>query len=63
MGGWPEEETVFVLDSEVTAEGTDIDLTVYTFPQMRALVDLVSDIDVDTDIHEDTVASDDLTSN
>jgi chemotaxis protein CheC len=62
MGGWPEEETVFVLDSYITADGTDIDLTVYSFPQMRALVDLVQQIDVDTDVHEDTVASEELTS-
>lgn len=62
MGGWPDQETVFVLDSEITAAGTDIELTVYTFPQMRALVDLVSSIDIDTDIAADTVADDDLTS-
>ena len=61
MGGWPDEETVFVLDSEITAAGTDIELTVYTFPEMRALVDLVSRIDTDTDIAADTVASDALT--
>ena len=61
MGGWPDEETVFVLDSTITAEGTDIELTVYTFPQLRSLVDLVSRIDIETDVLADTVASDELT--
>jgi chemotaxis protein CheC len=62
MGGWPDEDMVFVLDSEITAGGDDIDLTVYTFPQLRDLVDLVQGIDVETDIHEDTVADENLTS-
>jgi chemotaxis protein CheC len=62
MGGWPEEDMVFVLDSEITAGGEDIDLTVYTFPQLRDLVDLVQRIDVETDIHADTVADENLTS-
>ena len=62
MGGWPDEDMVFVLDSEITAGGEDIDLTVYTFPQLRDLVDLVQRIDVETDIHEDTVADENLTS-
>ena len=62
MGGWPDEDMVFVLDSEITAGGEDIDLTVYTFPQLRDLVDLVQQIDVETDIHEDTVADENLTS-
>lgn len=61
MGGWPDEDIVFVLDSEITAGGEDIDLTVYTFPQLRDLVELVQQIDLETDIHEDTVASEDLT--
>jgi len=61
MGGWPDEETVFVLDSEITAADVGVDLTVYTFPEMRALVELVQGIDVDTDVGSDTVVSDELT--
>jgi chemotaxis protein CheC len=61
MGGWPDEDIAFVLDSAITADGTDIDLTVYTFPQLHALVDLVQQIDVDADVHEDTVAAEGLT--
>jgi chemotaxis protein CheC len=56
MGGWPDEEIVFVLDSEITTEEADVDLTVYTFPKVRDLVDLVQAIDVDTDVQEDSVA-------
>ncbi len=56
MGGWPDQEMVFVLDSQITADGTDVDLTVYTFPQLEPLVDLIQDIEVDTDVHADTVA-------
>ncbi|WP_340102136.1 chemotaxis protein CheC [Salinibaculum salinum] len=62
MGGWPDEDMVFVLDSEIVAGGEDIGLTVYTFPQLRDLVDLVQQIDVETDIKKDTVADADLTS-
>jgi len=58
MGGWPDEEIVFVLDSQITADGEDIDLTVYTFPKLRSLVELVQQIDLDTDIEQDTVADD-----
>ena len=56
MGGWPDEEIVFVLDSEITTGTTDVDLTVYTFPQVQELVDLVKQLDVDTDVKTDTVA-------
>jgi chemotaxis protein CheC len=62
MGGWPDEDMVFVLDSEITAGGEDIDLTVYTFPQLKDLVNLVQRIDAETDIHEDTAADENLTS-
>lgn len=62
MGGWPDEDMVFVLDSEIVAGGEDIGLTVYTFPQLRDLVDLVQRIDVQTDIHEDTIADENLIS-
>ncbi|MFT4921443.1 MAG: chemotaxis protein CheC [Haloarculaceae archaeon] len=61
MGGWPDEDLVFVLDSKITAGGKDVDLTVYTFPQLHDLVDLVQQIDVETDVKEDTVAAEELT--
>jgi chemotaxis protein CheC len=61
MGGWPDEDIAFVLDSAITAGGTDIDLTVYTFPQLHDLVDLVQRIDIDTDVRADTVAAEELT--
>jgi len=60
MGGWPDEDIVFVLDSKITAGGSDVDLTVYTFPQLQDLVELVQRIDLDTDVLEDTVAADEL---
>jgi chemotaxis protein CheC len=63
MGGWPDEELVFVLDSEIIASKTDVDLTVYTFPQVHELVDLVKKIDVETDVKADTVADRSLTDN
>ncbi|WP_336328433.1 chemotaxis protein CheC [Halovenus sp. HT40] len=56
MGGWPDEEIVFVLDSQITTAEADVDLTVYTFPQVRDLVELVQAIDVDTNVQEDVVA-------
>jgi chemotaxis protein CheC len=56
MGGWPDEEVVFVLDSQVVAGDADVDMTVYTFPQLEALVDLVQRLDLDTDVQSDTVA-------
>ena len=57
MGGWPDEEIAFVLDSHITASDTDLDLTVYTFPHLRALVELIQDIDLDTDVAADTTAA------
>lgn len=63
MGGWPDEEIVFVLDSEITTANADVDLTVYTFPQVTDLVDLVKQIDVDTDVQADTVADSTITNN
>jgi chemotaxis protein CheC len=63
MGGWPDEDLVFVLDSEILAPGTDVDLTVYTFPQIHDLVDLVQQLDIDTDVKADTIADESLTSN
>ncbi len=58
MGGWPDEDIVIVLDSRITADGENIDLTVYTFPKLRSLVELVQRIDLDTDVQRDTVADD-----
>jgi chemotaxis protein CheC len=63
MGGWPDEDIVFVLDSEILAPETDVDLTVYTFPKLQDLVDLVQRLDLDTDIEADTVADESLSSN
>jgi len=57
MGGWPDKEMVFVLDSEIRTNDTDLDLTVFTFPQLPALVDLVRQIDVDVDVKSESVAS------
>ncbi len=50
MGGLPDNEMVFVLDSEITTQDTGLDLTVYTFPQLDSLVNLVRRIDVDVDV-------------
>jgi len=50
MGGLPDEEMVFVLDSQITTDDTDLDLTVYTFPRLDSLVELVQGIDVDANI-------------
>ncbi|MCU4802007.1 chemotaxis protein CheC [Halobacteria archaeon HArc-gm2] len=58
MGGWPRSDLVFVIDSHVVSEDTDIDLTVYTFPELQALVDLIQDIDLDTDVAEDSTPDD-----
>jgi chemotaxis protein CheC len=58
MGGWPEEDIVFVLDSRITADGEDIDLTVYTFPKLHDLVGLVQQLDLDTDVQQETVPDD-----
>jgi len=60
MGGWPDQDMVFVLDSQITAAGTDVDLTVYTFPELQPLVDLIGDIEVDTDVQADTQADRDV---
>jgi len=63
MGGWPDEEIVFVLDSEITTGDADVDLTVYTFPQVKDLVELVQQIDVGTDVKADSVADESITNN
>lgn len=69
MGGWPDSDLVFVIDSHIvgggehseasesaSAEGADIDMTVYTFPKLEDLVAMIQDIDLDTDVKEDTAA-------
>jgi chemotaxis protein CheC len=43
---WPETDIVFVIDSEICAEDVDLTLTVYTFPELEPLVDVINDIDV-----------------
>jgi len=42
-------------------EETDVDPTVYTFPQVRSLVELVKQIDIDTDVQTDTLADSSIT--
>ncbi|WP_225335742.1 chemotaxis protein CheC [Halomicrobium urmianum] len=59
MGGWPESELVFVVDSRITVEGGDLGMTVYTFPELESLVGLIQNIDLDTDVEAD-VAADEL---
>lgn len=61
MGGWPDEDIVFVLDSQITTADADVDLTVYTFPQVKSLVELVKAIDLDTDVTVDSVADESFT--
>jgi chemotaxis protein CheC len=56
MGGWPDSDLVFVIDSNIVAENGDIDMTVYTFPQLQDLVDMIQRIDLETDVKEDTTA-------
>jgi chemotaxis protein CheC len=60
MGGWPEEDIAFVVDSDIVASDTDVELTAYTFPRLGELVDLIQGIDVDTDVQADTTASTDI---
>ena len=60
MGGWPDEDIVFVVDSDIVADDTDVELTAYTFPRLQELVELITDIDLDTDVREDTIASTDI---
>jgi len=58
MGGWPDEEIAFVVDSHIVASEADVEVTVYTFPQLADLVQLIQNIDVTTDVDTDTAASD-----
>ncbi len=58
MGGWPASELVFVIDSQITVEGGDLGMTVYTFPELEDLVKLIQGIDLDTDVAADTQADD-----
>src|SRR6056297_1645746 len=58
MGGWPDSELVFVIDSRITVEDGDFGMTVYTFPELEDLVALIQGIDLGTDVAEDTQADD-----
>ncbi len=58
MGGWPDSELVFVTDSQITVEGGELGMTVYTFPELGDLVELIQGIAVDTDVEADTQAED-----
>jgi chemotaxis protein CheC len=58
MGGWPGEEIAFVIDSTIAATDADVAVTVYTFPQLADLVELIGRIDVATDVQADSAASD-----
>ena len=60
MGGWPDDEIVFVVDSDIVAADTDVELTAYTFPRLEELVALIQDIGLDTDVQADTTASTDI---
>ena len=58
MGGWPDSDLVFVIDSQRTVEDGDLGMTVYTFPDLADLVGLIQNIDLDTDVEADTQADD-----
>ena len=58
MGGWPNSDLVFVIDSQITVEDGDLGMTVYTFPDLEDLVALIQNIDLDTDVQADTQADD-----
>jgi chemotaxis protein CheC len=60
MGGWPDDDIVFVVDSDIVASDTNVELTAYTFPRLEELVELITEIDLDTDVAEDTTASTDI---
>jgi chemotaxis protein CheC len=56
MGGWPDSDLVFVIDSQITVEDGDLGMTVYTFPELEDLVALIQNIDLETDVATDTQA-------
>ena len=56
MGGWPDSDLVFVIDSQITVEDGDLGMTVYTFPELEDLVALIQNINLDTDVQADTQA-------
>lgn len=58
MGGWPDSDLVFVVDSRITVDDGDLGMTVYTFPELADLVALIQNIDLDTDVAVDTEAGD-----
>lgn len=53
MGGWPDSELVFVIDSQITVKEDDLGMTVYTLPELDDLVALIQDIDVEADTQAD----------
>ncbi|AQL42703.1 chemotaxis protein [Halorientalis sp. IM1011] len=58
IGGWPDTDIVFVVDSQITAADVDFSLTCYTFPELEPLVDLIHDIDVDSIADAETAPTD-----
>ena len=58
MGGWPSSDLAFVVDSHLVSDEDDVDLTVYTFPELEDLVGLIQDIGLDTDVRADATADD-----
>ncbi|MFB6222677.1 MAG: chemotaxis protein CheC [Haloarcula sp.] len=58
MGGWPDSDLVFVVDSHITVDDGELGMTVYTFPELDDLVALIQNIELDTDVAADTEAGD-----
>jgi len=58
MGGWPEEDIAFVIDSKIVSAETDVNVTVYTFPRVKSLVEVIQRIDIETDVKADSTADD-----
>ncbi|MFB6075035.1 MAG: chemotaxis protein CheC [Haloarculaceae archaeon] len=58
MGGWPDSDLVFVINAEIVTGDGDLGMTAYTFPELPALVELIQDIDLDTDVVADSTADD-----
>ncbi|MFW6436109.1 MAG: chemotaxis protein CheC [Halococcoides sp.] len=60
MGGWPDEDIAFVVDSTILSPEADVELTVYTLPHVVELVGLIQAIDLETDVARDTTASEEF---
>jgi hypothetical protein len=58
MGGWLDEEVAFVVDSHIVASDAGVEVTVYPFPQLADLVQLIQNIDLSTDVRTDSAACD-----